>query len=74
MSCVSISKISKPQPHDEEEGNGEKVFYDKPIRLEKEEGGVVRIFADTTTEPLPIVTGFWFSWVAAHPDTELFSK
>ncbi len=43
-----------------------------PIEIEKSEIGEVRFFAGPGREPLPAVGGFWFSWLAVHPDTLLF--
>ena len=53
-------------------GTTKDTFAEKELIIEKEEDGVVRIYEDGISTPLQIVTGFWFSWVAAHPDTELF--
>lgn len=55
-----------------EVGTTEDVFVGKDLRIEKENNGVVRIFEEGSSAPLEIVTGFWFSWVAAHPETELY--
>jgi len=53
-------------------GETRDMFAGRSLTINKEESGVVRIFEDGSKEPLPLVTGFWFSWVAAHPDTELY--
>lgn len=45
-------------------------FVGKDILIKRLETGEVRISADG--EQLDIITGFWFSWVAVHPDTGLF--
>jgi len=58
------SKLSVGTTNDE--------FAGASLRIEKNNSGVVRIFDSKGTEPLPIVTGFWFSWIAAHPETELY--
>jgi len=47
-------------------------FQEKNIKITKEEDGIVRIFENGNNTPLEVVTGFWFSWVAAHPETELY--
>lgn len=47
-------------------------FQGLDIRIEKEETGVVRFYGAGIRDPLPVVSGFWFSWVAAHPETELY--
>ena len=44
-------------------------FVSKNIIINKSEAGVVEITADS--EPIPHVDGFWFSWLAVHPETEL---
>ncbi|MFQ5540845.1 MAG: DUF3179 domain-containing protein [Candidatus Paceibacteria bacterium] len=45
-------------------------FAGKEIRIEKTEEGAITMTA--SGEPLPYVGGFWFSWLAVHPETELF--
>ena len=54
-------------------GTTNDTFAGTDIRIEKEESGVVRIYGAGIPDPLPVVTGFWFSWVAAHPETELYN-
>lgn len=46
-------------------------FAGQAIVIEKD-GGEISISANG--EELPIVTSFWFSWVAAHPETELYQN
>lgn len=46
--------------------NGQTIFVDKTSE------GIVRMFKGEKREPLPYVGGFWFSWLAVHPETELF--
>lgn len=46
--------------------NGESIF------IQKSNEGVVRMFRGTDREPFPYIGGFWFSWLAVHPETELF--
>ncbi|MEK7579816.1 MAG: DUF3179 domain-containing protein [Patescibacteria group bacterium] len=46
--------------------NGEQIFIQKKIE------GEVRMFIGAKREPLPYIGGFWFSWLAVHPETELF--
>jgi hypothetical protein len=48
------------------------IFANSNIRIEKASDGVVRFFENNSTTPLEVVTGFWFSWVAAHPDTGFY--
>jgi hypothetical protein len=45
-------------------------FIGKEIVINKDSLGRVRISANG--EEIPTVWGFWFSWLAVHPDTELF--
>lgn len=53
-------------------GKTKDTFAGRTLIINKEEGGVVRIFVEGDERPLPVVSGFWFSWFAAHPETELF--
>lgn len=46
--------------------NGETIFVQKKLE------GEVRMFKGNQRETLPYIGGFWFSWLAVHPDTELF--
>lgn len=41
------------------------------ITIRKNDIGEVRMFFNE--DPLPFIGGFWFSWLAVHPDTELFT-
>ncbi|MFT5036579.1 MAG: hypothetical protein ACI9VM_000141 [Candidatus Azotimanducaceae bacterium] len=43
------------------------------IIITKSDDGIVNI-VDTKGTTVPDVEGFWFSWVAAHPETELWQK
>jgi len=47
-------------------------FAGKNIRVEKNSTGVVNVFADDKL--IPTIDGFWFSWLAVHPGTELYEK
>lgn len=48
-------------------------FRSMNIEIEKDESGVVRMFIINGEKiSLPHIDGFWFSWLAVHPDTELF--
>ena len=53
-------------------GKTSDTFAGRVLIIDKKESGIVRIFEEGSDQPLPLVTGFWFSWVAAHPDTELY--
>lgn len=44
-------------------------FASKNIEVKRDESGVVEITADGN--PIPHIDGFWFSWLAVHPQTEL---
>ena len=46
--------------------NGEQIF------IQKKPEGEVRMFIGANREPLSYIGGFWFSWLAVHPETELF--
>lgn len=53
-------------------GTTNDTFAGQSITIEKNETGEVRIFKGALREPVEIVAGFWFSWLAVHPDTELY--
>lgn len=53
-------------------GETRDTFAGRALTINKETSGIVRIFEEGSKEPLPLVAGFWFSWVAAHPETELY--
>lgn len=46
--------------------NGEQIF------IQKKPEGEVRMFKGPNREPLPYIGAFWFSWLAAHPETQLY--
>ena len=46
-------------------------FEGRQVRITKGADGEISITADG--EPLPYIGGFWFSWLAVHPDTELYN-
>jgi hypothetical protein len=50
-------------------GTTKDIFAGQSIEIQKNESGVVEITADN--EHIPHVDGFWFSWLAVHPETEL---
>jgi hypothetical protein len=50
-------------------GVTEDTFAGKNIKIEKDESGVVKI--SEGGEPISHIDGFWFSWLAVHPDTKL---
>ena len=45
-------------------------FAGRTITIEKDSIGGVRM--NIAGEPLPHIGGFWFSWLAVHPKTELY--
>lgn len=53
-------------------GETKDAFNGKQIFIQKKPEGEVRMFIGANKEPLPYIGGFWFSWLAVHPDTELF--
>lgn len=54
-------------------GTTEDEFNGQTIVIEKNAEGIVRMFRGASEgEDQPFIGGFWFSWLAAHPDTELF--
>jgi len=54
------------------EGTITDTFAGQTITIEKDSFDSVRMFIGSEKQPLPYVGGFWFSWLAVHPDTELF--
>ena len=51
-------------------GNTTDTFVGKSIAVTKTDLGEIRFTADG--ELLASIPGFWFSWIAVHPETELF--
>lgn len=51
-------------------GRLEDTFAGASIVAIASDGGAVRFEKDG--EPLPSIPGFWFSWLAVHPETELY--
>ena len=51
------------------EGSTTDTFAGETIAIERN-GDMIRL--TVAGEPLPFIGGFWFSWVAVHPETELF--
>jgi hypothetical protein len=51
-------------------GKTEDVFNERDIAITKNNLGEIRFLVDG--EPYPHVEGFWFSWLAVHPETELY--
>lgn len=47
-------------------------FAGKTLVITKDEADRVSIKIEETGEVVPHIPGFWFSWLAAHPETELF--
>ncbi len=54
------------------EGETIDTFAGNKIVLEKSDIGEVRMFLGDERIPLSYIGGFWFSWLAVHPDTELY--
>ena len=54
------------------EGVTTDTFNGKTITIKKTAIGEVRMFVGGDEEPLPYIGGFWFSWLAVHPETELY--
>lgn len=71
---IEINSKFKAYPRDSlpvgdiiDEVNGTKIT----VRLSDDNTVVI---TNEENERVPVVSGFWFSWVAAHPDTELWSN
>lgn len=54
-------------------GETKDIFVGEDITIEKSAIGGVRMFIGPDKQPLSYVGAFWFSWLAVHPDTELFN-
>lgn len=59
------------EPDDLPVGVTKDTFAGETITIEKTAAGEVRLFREGSSEPMPVVSGFWFSWVAVHPETKL---
>ena len=53
------------------EGTMTDTFAGQTITIEKDSSESIRMFIGDERQPLPYIGGFWFSWLAVHPDTEL---
>lgn len=53
-------------------GETKDTFGGEQIIIQKSPEGIVRMFKGQERDPLAYIGGFWFSWLAAHPDTDLF--
>lgn len=42
------------------------------ITITKNETGQIRVVDNSTGEQVSLVAGFWFAWLAIHPETELY--
>ena len=75
---IYINGIYKAYPIEELEANEENIFTDEVmgvqigIEYDPETGNIFFTRYDTNTDVIPFYS-FWFSWVAAHPDTEVFT-
>tara|TARA_Y100000310_G_scaffold253797_1_gene260763 strand:- start:259 stop:1275 length:1017 start_codon:yes stop_codon:yes gene_type:complete len=55
-------------------GTTKDTFSGETITIEKSDAGEVRFFAGDARVSVSGLWGFWFSWQAVHPDTELYDK
>jgi len=53
-------------------GTTEDSFAGKTLNIQKNTAGVVNITDKNTGSEVPIIGGFWFSWLAVHPETQLY--
>ncbi|MEX0934001.1 MAG: DUF3179 domain-containing protein [Candidatus Paceibacterota bacterium] len=51
-------------------GETKDTFAGREILIQKDEADRLSLSADGA--PLPYIPGFWFSWLAVHPETELY--
>lgn len=47
-------------------------FEDEAITVVKDDIGKIEMFIGENKQPLQYIGGFWFSWLAVHPETELY--
>ncbi len=47
-------------------------FSEKEVTIEKSDIGEVKMFVGEDKIPLSYIGGFWFSWLAVHPQTSLY--
>jgi len=55
-------------------GTTQDTFAGRNLEVTRNETGEVRIKDADSGEEITIVSGFWFSWFAVHPETELYTK
>ena len=49
-------------------------FAGKKIKVKRDKSGIVRVSDAITNKEIVKERGFWFSWYAFHPETELYQK
>lgn len=72
---LGIEINGKYKAYDKEalnEGITEDNFAGSKITIEKSSIGEVRIFVGESKQEISYIGGFWFSWLAVHPETEIF--
>ncbi|MDX1607824.1 MAG: DUF3179 domain-containing protein [Candidatus Spechtbacterales bacterium] len=68
---IEINNQFKAYPVDDiKEGISRDMFAGKELEITKNKTGEIRIKAEG--ESLEVIWGFWFSWQAVHPDTQLY--
>ncbi|MDP2629531.1 MAG: DUF3179 domain-containing protein [Candidatus Harrisonbacteria bacterium] len=71
VSGIELSGLFKAYPKDAlPRGQTNDSFLESTIRIEKSDIGEVKIFADE--KEAEVISSFWFSWLSAHPETELY--
>ncbi|PIR05143.1 MAG: hypothetical protein COV57_00665 [Candidatus Liptonbacteria bacterium CG11_big_fil_rev_8_21_14_0_20_35_14] len=53
-------------------GKTSDTFAGKTVTINKTPNGEVSLTIGSNNDILPTIGGFWFSWVAVHPNTELY--
>ena len=70
---IELDRVTKAYPHDVLPlGVTRDVVADKEIIITRTATAVT--FATADGELIPDIEGFWFSWIAAHPASELWSN
>jgi len=70
---LEINSSFKAYPVDSlQVGTTEDIFANEKILLKKSDIGEIDVFVGEDKTLIETVDGFWFSWLAVHPDTKLY--
>lgn len=73
---IEVDGVFKAYREDDlkEKGSIDDTVNGVPIRVERDEAGIVRITKTDTGREIVKERDFWFAWYAFHPDTELYTQ